>query len=417
MPPIQMPPIIPAGEQTERGIAGLQNAMLTGSRLKSAAIEQGEQQRAISKRDELEQLLRRTPEPDRSRAAIEWSKMNDQNLYGKLSTLELEKLQNGLMVNPAQASAMFERNTGEKLQFDEMRGVHLVDMDDGSKIAISARGVERFKSEAAKPLLVGPGTSAIMPGQTEPFYTAPFAPKTERQIERTVDLGNEVEYIYTDGRREKVPKGLTPGQAQPPKSEPGYYLPLLDPKGNITGAWNAKTGSYKTPPSEAGSTPRRSALPSGEKKAASDIEAAEAKIRNIQTLYNPEFVGPVQGRFNLAKIKTPGISIDKNLARFVAANTTLKNEVIKFITGAQMSEPEANRIMQQIPAMEDKPEVWEAKYDITLQNLQILKQKMAESGYVFGGGGAVPAASVQRSKSKSGKPIISRDGGKTWEYE
>ena len=34
--------------------------------------------------------------------------------------------------------------------------------------------------------------------------------KPQKQIERTVDLGNQVEYIYTDGTRETQPKGATP---------------------------------------------------------------------------------------------------------------------------------------------------------------------------------------------------------------
>lgn len=35
--------------------------------------------------------------------------------------------------------------------------------------------------------------------------------KSEKKVERTVDLGNKVEYIYTDGTREMKPKGKLPG--------------------------------------------------------------------------------------------------------------------------------------------------------------------------------------------------------------
>lgn len=194
MPQIQMPPIVPAGEHSERGIVGLQNAMLTNSRLKSAAIEQGEQQRQIQKRNELEQLLLRTPEPDRDRAGLEWAKVNDLDLYGKLTALHVNKLQQGLTVNPEHAAAKFERATGEKLDFDPMRGVHLVDMQDGSKIAISARGVEKFDPpKPERPTIVSPGSGVIEPGKQTPSYTQPFKPETERpdQSLSAVELFNQ----------------------------------------------------------------------------------------------------------------------------------------------------------------------------------------------------------------------------------
>lgn len=185
MPQIQMPDIVPAGLHFERGMQGLQNAMLTRSRLKSADLEQQqmgmqnqEMQRELQKRTELESLLAATPEPDRERVGLEWAKVHNPDLYGKLAALQLQKLQQGLQVNPEQAAANFERATGEKLSFDPMRGLHLVDMPDGSKLAISARGVEHFKNAPPERGTVVPaGAGYIPPGAKEPSYSQPNRPE------------------------------------------------------------------------------------------------------------------------------------------------------------------------------------------------------------------------------------------------
>ncbi len=68
-----------------------------------------------------------------------------------------------------------------------------------------------------------------------------------------------------------------------------------------------------------------------------------------------------------------GITEDE--ADFRAENSTLKNQVIKMITGAQMSEPEAQRIMKQIPDPENPPTVYEARLKRTRENVYMMAQK------------------------------------------
>ena len=50
----------------------------------------------------------------------------------------------------------------------------------------------------------------------------------------------------------------------------------------------------------------------------------------------------------------------------------MKNETIKFITGAQLSEPESKRILGQVPSTENPPAVFEARMKRTQLNMLML---------------------------------------------
>ena len=89
------------------------------------------------------------------------------------------------------------------------------------------------------------------------------------------------------------------------------------------------------------------------------------------------------GRTRKAQQTAPGIDADKDFAAFDAELTTLQNSVIKSITGAQMSEPEAARIMGQIPQITDKPDVFEQKLKSTRANLERIKSGTLQ--YASGG--------------------------------
>jgi len=69
---------------------------------------------------------------------------------------------------------------------------------------------------------------------------------------------------------------------------------------------------------------------------------------------------------------------------FRAATFTFKNAMIKAITGAQMSEPEAKRIMSQVPDIKDPPTRWRAKWRQSMKNIQEIqarrKQVLQQSG-------------------------------------
>ena len=111
------------------------------------------------------------------------------------------------------------------------------------------------------------------------------------------------------------------------------------------------------------------------------IAGADASIHSLGKLETllpsvESRLGPLMGRLSAYGLKTPGVSADPNFATFNAETATLRNATIKAITGAQMSEPEAQRIREQIPDVSDKPEVWRAKATATRDNLSFLRQRL-----------------------------------------
>jgi len=105
----------------------------------------------------------------------------------------------------------------------------------------------------------------------------------------------------------------------------------------------------------------------------STLDALEADLPKVR-----QSMGPAFGRANQFGLGVPGIPVDRNFARFSANSATLANATIKAITGAQMSEPEAERIMKQIPMPTDKPEVWEEKAKATRANLDMLQRRIMQ---------------------------------------
>lgn len=100
------------------------------------------------------------------------------------------------------------------------------------------------------------------------------------------------------------------------------------------------------------------------------------RINSLGKLYDQSYVGPVRGRYGAMSELIGGIGEDE--ADFRAEVSTLKNQVIKQITGAQMSEPEANRIMKQIPDAENPPVVFEARLKRTRENVLMMAKKRRE---------------------------------------
>lgn len=139
----------------------------------------------------------------------------------------------------------------------------------------------------------------------------------------------------------------------------------------------------------------------------SDAQTAVDTLDRITKNYSDDMVGPIQGRVNAAQNTIPFVPVNKQFASFSADSATLRNAIIRAITGAQMSQPEAERIMSQIPSETDKPDVWNAKAASTRANLQnILAHKGGTSD--AGGGTATPAASgtgnIKSIRVKSSAP-------------
>ncbi len=118
-----------------------------------------------------------------------------------------------------------------------------------------------------------------------------------------------------------------------------------------------------------------------------DLKSSAASLEHLSTLYKDDFTGPIAGRAGAIQTAT-GIGLAKGEAGFRAATSAFRNQVIKTITGAQMSEPEAKRIRKQIPEENDPPEVWRAKQKEALRLLNLsfsMRTEILErGGYILG---------------------------------
>ena len=120
----------------------------------------------------------------------------------------------------------------------------------------------------------------------------------------------------------------------------------------------------------------------GERIDIADALTSVDALNNLGTLFDTEFVGPIKGRVGSVK---DAIGLNPQLqSEFLAATSAFVNAIIKQITGAQMSEPEAKRIKKQIPMPTDPPTVWKAKRNQSLKNIAFMKKRrlqiLKESG-------------------------------------
>lgn len=110
-------------------------------------------------------------------------------------------------------------------------------------------------------------------------------------------------------------------------------------------------------------------------------EVSTVQLDRLKVMFDEggkRFVGPLAGRWEDIRQRTPGFKVNKTYANFKAATDAFKNSVIKAVTGAAMSEPEAKRIIGQIPTEIDKPDVWIAKAEQTRKNLADLQGVIAK---------------------------------------
>lgn len=187
------------------------------------------------------------------------------------------------------------------------------------------------------------------------------------------------------------------GETRPPQSvmNPGPFTIITDAAGGIQGAWSPKTNQTVPAPPGVQNMRKTGASPTEVNKVA-ELENSYRKVIDLGTSYKPEFVGPTQGRILRSEATgvlsyLPFLQTPEGYGEFSALSADLKNSVIKLITGAQMGQQEAQRILQQVPVESDKPEIWAAKYEQTKKNAAYLLQEIQRLSGV-GGGAPAPQA-------------------------
>jgi len=100
-------------------------------------------------------------------------------------------------------------------------------------------------------------------------------------------------------------------------------------------------------------------------------------LQRLRTLKKDTWTGPLAGRAQSFLQSVPLVPSSKDFAAFKAETDAIKNQVIKSITGAQMSEKEVPRILGQVPLETDKDAVWEQKANALEQITRGLAKRVA----------------------------------------
>lgn len=124
---------------------------------------------------------------------------------------------------------------------------------------------------------------------------------------------------------------------------------------------------------------REAPASSTERMAIAEARSSIDALNNLRQLYKIGGFGtaaPIAGR--VAGVRGLWGGTTQAQEDFMAATAAFKNAIIRQITGAQLSEAEAKRIVKQIPDITDPPARWQAKWQQSLKNIQMLQQRKLE---------------------------------------
>lgn len=131
--------------------------------------------------------------------------------------------------------------------------------------------------------------------------------------------------------------------------------------------------------------PKLENAPAGIVDSISSLNSALFNLDQLQKSNVESMIGPLAGR--VTSVADAIGLLGNQGAEMVGYLRTYQNMMIKAITGAQMSEPEAKRIMGQMPSLKDNPQAFLAKLKVSRQNAEMsLKNKLEAlraSNYIF----------------------------------
>ncbi len=123
-------------------------------------------------------------------------------------------------------------------------------------------------------------------------------------------------------------------------------------------------------------------------EAIAELGNAEVLLKDITKSFVPSYVGPIAARAG-KMTQYVGALTDQQRVEFYGNVAEYKNSIIKAITGAQMSELEAKRIIQQIPNENASPQAFLAgvkrSYAMTKRRIDQQEKAIARSGGVVRG--------------------------------
>lgn len=134
--------------------------------------------------------------------------------------------------------------------------------------------------------------------------------------------------------------------------------------------------------------PKLENVPTGMTDAVAELKYSQTVLDRITQSFDPDYVGPVAARAGKVSKFVDALTEEQRI-EFYGNVAEYKNSIIKAITGAQMSEVEAKRIIQQIPDDNASPRAFLAGLKrasiATNQRIAAKQRAMKDAGYVSRG--------------------------------
>jgi hypothetical protein len=191
--------------------------------------------------------------------------------------------------------------------------------------------------------------------------TGVYTPQWEKPDASTSASGDKEVHTYTrrDGkvvttfiRPDKTTYDVTSENPAREGSglEPGAYTVGVNPQGNITGAWNPKSGVYKEPPKEiTEGGMRKSPMAVSELQQESAMDVMLQDIGTLRQLAerNKGSIGTIEGRATALQRATTGTSDEVN--EMFRLSDNMSDMLLRARSGAQINEQEYNRLRSLVP--------------------------------------------------------------------
>ena len=211
-------------------------------------------------------------------------------------------------------------------------------------------------------------TGAVKTPPTDLTQTAPRG----QQYRDAVTNGRTIRKYFDPANPSVVTYQEDIGPAQLP-SVPGAFQFMVNPQGVVTAKGNTETGDIT--PVENAEGARRNAMPGSVLTEQRNANVSLSRMTDLGTRFKEDFVGPAAGRYLAVKSQLPEsmASLPEGYTDFMPLQTEVKNDFIKFMTGAQMSESEARRLSAQVPLGTDRADVWQSKYNNMMKRVRVVK--------------------------------------------
>lgn len=287
-------------------------------------------------------------------------------------------------------SQLHQQDVNAQLQREQQQRQFEANLQETQRLRATQE--EAQQRLANQPIAVPSGAALIDPKTHQPIFTNPRSlSATEKGLQHVPGTinGQNAWAVFNpnpdpgEGRFTDPATGKDISTIFKPVPPPVQFLP--GPTGEIAAVGSTRTGQITPIQNPVGA--RRAPVPAGMLNTQRELENSARKLTDLRAAFKPEFVGPVEGRVLKVKSKLPGTTMPAGWGTFTALQADLKNSVIKLITGAQMGQQEADRILQQVPTETDKPEIWLDKFNQTQKNVDYLNQVISQQ---TGIGGVAP---------------------------